>query len=104
MRCKLLMFIVDMAGSEGRHPLEDLASLRKELSLYNPLLGERPWLVVANKMDLPAAAENLEMFKARYPKIEVVPISASENEGLDPLREVLRDRLSVPSAPKEVQV
>ena len=95
MRCKLLIFVLDMAGSEGRHPLEDLASLRKELSLYNPLLGERPWLVAANKMDLPMATEHLETFKAKYPKIKVVPISASEGQGLDNLRETLRGFLAV---------
>ena len=95
MRCKLLIFVLDMAGSEGRYPLEDLASLRKELSLYHAQLSERPWLVAANKMDLPAAAEHLTAFRARFPKIEVVPISASENEGLDRLRAVLQRWLSV---------
>ena len=102
MRCKLLMFVLDMAGSEGRHPLEDLASLRKELSLYNPLLSERPWLIVANKMDLASAQDHLEAFKARYSKIEVVPISASENEGLDHLRDILRDRLSAQPVQKDL--
>ncbi len=99
MRCKLLLFVLDMAGSEGRHPVEDLASLRKELSLYNPLLGERPWLVVANKMDLPDAAERLQEFQARFPKVEVMPISASEEQGLDILRNVLHRMLSVRSVP-----
>ena len=97
MRCKLLIFVLDMAGSEGRHPLEDLASLRKELSLYHSQLSERPWLVVANKLDLPEAAEHLATFRARYPKIEVVPISASENQGLDELRAVLHRWLAVPA-------
>ena len=102
MRCKLLLFVLDMAGSEGRHPLEDLASLRKELSLYNSLLSERPWMVIANKMDLPPAAEHLEVFKARYPKVEVVPISASENQGLDHLKGILRERLSLKPASASV--
>ena len=102
MRCKLLLFVLDMAGSEGRHPLEDLASLRKELSLYHPMLSERPWMVVANKMDLSSAAEHLNLFQAKYPKIEVVPISASEGQGLDRLREALRVRLSLEPVPESV--
>ena len=55
VRCKLLVFVLDMAGSEGREPIEDLQKLRKELDLYDPKLSERPWIVVANKMDLPEA-------------------------------------------------
>ncbi len=98
MRCKLLIFVVDMAGSEGRNPLEDLASLRKELSLYHSNLGERPWLVVANKMDLSDADEHLTAFRARYPKIEVIPVSASENQGVDILMKVLHRLLSVQDA------
>ncbi len=94
MRCRLLMFVLDMAGSEGRHPLEDLASLRRELSLYNSQLAGRPWMVVANKMDLPEAAENLRLMRERYPKIETVPISANEGTGLDDLRALLRRLLT----------
>ncbi len=94
MRCQLLIHVLDMAGSEGRNPLEDLANLRKELTLYNPLLGERNWFVAANKMDLPGAEEHLAAFRIRFPKIEVVPISARENEGLEVLRGRLKDILA----------
>ena len=59
-RCKLLLFVIDVAGSEGRSPVEDLQSLRREIDLYDARLSERPWFVVANKMDLPNAAENLQ--------------------------------------------
>ena len=93
MRCRLLLFVLDMAGSEGRNPLEDLASLRRELSLYNPVLGDRPWLVVANKMDLPEASENLRLLQQRFPKIAAIPVCASNGEGLQALRDVLRERL-----------
>ena len=104
-RCRLLVFVLDMAGSEGRHPLEDLASLRQELSLYDRQLAEVPWLVAANKMDLPDAAENLRVFRVRHPKLEVVPISASERTGLDVLRDALRHKLAglpVPVQPSAV--
>src|SRR5207253_6603016 len=59
-RCRLLIFVVDVAGSEGRSPIEDLRQLRKEIDLYDPTLSARKWFVVANKMDLPGAEENLE--------------------------------------------
>ena len=93
MRCRLLLFVLDMAGSEGRSPLEDLASLRRELSLYNSVLNERPWLIVANKMDLPGAEENLGLLRSRFPKVMVVPVSASRGEGIDALREMLKTKL-----------
>ena len=97
MRCRLLVFVLDMAGSEGRNPLEDLANLRKELSLYNSQLAERPWIVVANKMDLPGSDENLAVFRTRFPRVEVVPISAEQETGLDVLRDVLQKRLVMPT-------
>ena len=93
MRCKLLVFVLDMAGSEGRNPLEDLASLRKELSLYSSQLTERPWLVAANKMDLPGAPEHLDALRTRFPRLEVLPISAEHDTGLDALRLALQARL-----------
>jgi GTP-binding protein len=89
VRCKLLVFVLDMAGSEGREPIEDLQKLRKELDLYDPTLSERPWIVVANKMDMEDAAEKFKHFKTRYKKTEVFPVSAEKGEGLDQLKERL---------------
>jgi GTP-binding protein len=98
-RCKLLVFVLDMAGSEGREPIEDLQKLRRELDLYDTKLSERPWLIVANKMDLPEAAEKLEHFRGRYKKMEIIPIAAEQSEGL----EVLKARLAELLAPPAVQ-
>jgi GTP-binding protein len=92
-RCKLLLFVIDVAGSEGRSPVEDLQSLRREIDLYDVRLSERPWFVVANKMDLPDAAENLQTLRKRFPKIDIVPISAAKGEGIDELRAKLGQRL-----------
>jgi GTP-binding protein len=86
VRCKLLVFVLDMAGSEGREPIEDLQKLRKELDLYDPKLSERPWIVVANKMDLEGAKEKLKHFKGRYRKLEVFPVSAEAGEGIEKLK------------------
>jgi GTP-binding protein len=88
-RCPILIFVVDVAGSEGRSPAQDLQNLRKEIDLYDPTLSSRPWLVVANKMDLPDAKENLELLRERFPKISILPISAEKGEGIDALKEAL---------------
>lgn len=86
VRCKLLLHVVDMAGSEGRDPADDLARLREELKLYDPALAQRPWLIVANKMDLPGAAEQLKAFRRRHRRTTIIPVSAREQTGLDALR------------------
>ena len=85
-RCRLLLFVLDMAGSEGRNPIADLQHLRREIDLYDPRLSERQWSVVANKMDLPGAKENLISFRRRFADREVVPVSAKENEGIRDLK------------------
>jgi GTP-binding protein len=89
-RCRVLLFVLDIAGSEGRHPIEDLQNLRREIDLYDSRLSQRPWYIVANKMDLPAAEENLSALQKRFPGIEVVPISAAESEGLLELKNHLK--------------
>jgi GTPase len=92
-RCPILIFVIDVAGSEGRSPVEDLQNLRKEIDLYDPALSSRPWLVVANKMDLRNANENLETLRERFPKINIIPISAANGEGIDTLKEALAERM-----------
>jgi GTP-binding protein len=98
-RCRLLIFVVDVAGSEGRSPIEDLQQLRKEIDLYDPTLSARPWFVVANKMDLPNADENLNALRKRFSKIAVVPVSALQGEGIDELKEKLADALIPKGSP-----
>jgi GTPase len=88
-RCRIFLFVVDVAGSEGRNPIEDLRQLRKELDLYDPLLSQRPWFIIANKMDLPGAEENLKALPKKFPKIEIVPISAAKGEGIEELKRKL---------------
>jgi GTP-binding protein len=85
-RCRIFLFVVDGAGSEGRNPIEDLQNLRRELDLYDARLSQRPWFIAANKMDLPDAAKNLKTLRQKFPKIEVVPISAAKGEGIDALK------------------
>jgi len=99
VRCKLLLFVLDMAGSEGRNPFDDFGTLRKELKLYDPTLATRPSLIIANKMDLPEAAENLKAFKRRFRKREIIPISAAGGQGVDALKTRLRELICVAGDP-----
>ena len=93
-RCRVLLFVLDMAGSEGRDPIGDLEILRKEIKEYDEDLAKFPWKVIANKMDLEGSAENLEIFKSRFPKVEVIAISAETGEGLDDLKVMLDSEVS----------
>jgi GTP-binding protein len=93
-RCPILIFVIDVAGSEGRSPVEDLQNLRKEIDLYDPMLSSRSWLVVANKMDLPNANENLGTLREKFPKISIVPVSAANGEGIDTLKKALAERMT----------
>ena len=93
VRCKQLLFVLDMAGSEGRNPLQDLAHLRRELDLYDPTLSGRPWLIVANKMDLAEAGDHVGALRRDFPKIEVHAISAQKRADLEPLLQSLERRI-----------
>ncbi len=86
-RTAVLLHMVDMAATEGRDPLRDFEVINEELRLYNPVLAEKPQIVVANKMDLPQAQANLERCLPYWQKrgYEVFPISALTGEGLQPL-------------------
>ena len=94
VRCRLLIFVLDAAGSEGRNPIEDLGTLRRELDLYDPRLSQRPWVIVANKMDLPEAQANLEALRHRFPDKVIVPISAATGEGIPQFLAVLEKFLA----------
>src|SRR5437016_9903318 len=94
-RCRIFLFVVDVAGSEGRNPVEDVQQLRKELDLYDPLLSQRSWFVIANKMDLPNAQENLNALRRKFPKIDIVPVSAEKGEGIEDLKTKLAEWLEL---------
>ncbi|MGJ8633127.1 MAG: GTPase ObgE [Luteolibacter sp.] len=93
-RCRVLLFVVDMAGSEGRDPISDLQILRQEVKEYDEDLAKFPWKVIANKMDMEGSEENLTNFRNRFPKVDIVAISADTGQGMDDLRLVLDDELS----------
>lgn len=91
-RCALLLFLIDMAGVDGRDPREDYAVLLHELELYDPALLKKPRLVAANKMDLESGKANLTKFKRRH-KVDVVSISCLDGSGLDALKKELLKRV-----------
>ena len=93
-RTHFLLFVLDMAGTDGRKPAEDLKALRDELRLYNAELAERPSLVVANTMDEEAAKSNLKAFLRAFKGEErPVEISAVLGEGVEELVEKLAARV-----------
>ena len=85
-RCRLLVHLVDVAGSEGRDPLEDFEAINKELEAFNPELVSRPMIVAGNKCDL-ASDEQVEAFAAavRGRGYEFFPLMAAIAHGTEPL-------------------
>jgi GTP-binding protein len=92
-RTKILVHVVDMAGVDGRDPIQDYKNINKELKGYDLAVYKKPQLIVANKMDVPAAAENLVRFKAAVRK-KVYAVSALRKEGLDELVGAIWKKLS----------
>jgi GTP-binding protein len=89
-RCKILVLLLDMAGTDGRKPWDDYKQLLSELELYDPTLLDKPRLVVANKMDEAVAEENLKQFKKKIKKVSQLPISAAFDQGMEKFRETIR--------------
>ncbi len=92
-RTRIILHIIDMSGSEARDPIEDYKIINNELKNYSTKLSNKNQLVVANKMDLPNADDNLKLFKKAFPKLEVIEISALNNIGIDKLMEKTADLL-----------
>lgn len=93
-RTRVIVHVIDMSGSEGRVPYEDYMAINNELEQYNLRLMERPQIIVANKMDMPDAEENLNKFKTKIAEdIPVFPISAVTKTGLRELLLAIADKL-----------
>ena len=98
-RTKVIAHVIDMSGSEMRDPYEDYLLINKELEEFNPKLLSKPQIIIANKMDLPKAKENLEEFKKKV-KDEIFEISAATNSGLQKVVDRLADLLDeIPNNP-----
>ena len=81
-RCKVIVHIVDMGSTEGRDPYDDFVLINKELENFSNKLIKKPMIVLANKMDMPDAEDNLKAFKKKV-DCEVYPISAITGKDLD---------------------
>jgi GTPase len=96
-RTRVLIHVIDAAGTEGRDPMDDFAQINEELRLYQPELAERPQIVALNKLDLPEGVENYERLRNLLPvaKERIFGISAVTGEGVQPMlryvAELLRD-------------
>ena len=92
-RCRVIVHVIDMSGSEGRDPYEDYVTINKELGEYEYRLLERPQIIVANKMDGDEAEENLKKFKEKLGDQKVFPIIAPIHEGIDAVLYAVADAL-----------
>ena len=92
-RCQMLVILLDMAGTDNRHPWDDYHSLLEELRQYDEGLLKKRMLVVANKMDETASEANLKSFKRRVKKTSILPISAAFDEGIPRFLATIREAL-----------
>lgn len=98
-RTKVIAHVIDMSGSEMRDPYEDYLLINKELEAFNKKLIEKPMIIIANKMDLPEAKDNLEEFKKKV-DCEIFEVSGATNTGLQIVVDRLADLIdSIPDNP-----
>lgn len=98
-RTRVIAHVIDMSGFEGRNPYDDYVLINKELEAFNKKLMEKPMIVIANKMDVEGAKENLEEFKKKV-DCEIFEVSAVSKTGLDAVVNRLADILdTIPNNP-----
>ena len=93
-RCRLVLFLLDLAGTDGRSPIDDFVHLKKELLDYDEKLVAKDFIVVGNKIDEEVSQENLKLFRKRFPETQILPVSAILEEGLNELRAHLLSHFS----------
>lgn len=92
-RTRIIAHVIDMSGFEGRNPYDDYLTICKELENFNPSILKKEQIIIANKMDIDGAEDNLKEFKLKVKDISIYPISAMNNEGLFVVLEKLSDML-----------
>lgn len=99
-RCKVLVHVLDMGEVEGRNVIDDFININNELKKYKEILLDKPMIVVANKMDIEGAKENLKKFKAKFKNYEVFEVSTFTRSGLDKLvnrlNEIIKTTVETP--------
>ena len=98
-RTKVIAHVIDMGSVEGRNPYDDYVLINKELEAFNAKLLKKPMIIVANKMDIPGAKENLEEFKKKVTDKKIFEVSGATKEGLQDvvnyLGKILKENLQV---------
>lgn len=89
-RTKIIAHVIDMSGMEGRDPYQDYLTIRHELETFSSKLLKKPEIIIANKMDVIGAKDNLELFKKKV-SVPVYEVSAINNEGLNEVIESLEE-------------
>ena len=103
-RTRILVHVLDISGSEGRDPLNDFELINHEIFTYDEALKDLPMVVVANKMDMPNAEENLARFRQKYgDKYTVIPMMTLIHDGVDKLLETLVGILETLPEPKPLE-
>lgn len=92
-RTKILVYVLDTAGIDGRNPLNDFHSLQNELELYMKGLSKRKAVIAANKMDIPESGKNLKFLKKEITNYKIIPLSALKKDNTDKLLEALRNMM-----------
>jgi GTPase len=92
-RCRALCFVLDLGGVDGRDPLDDLTALRRELEFHLEGLSRRPAIIIANKMDLEPAAENLRRLR-EHESLRIVPTCAELMENQAEIIEAMGELLA----------
>ncbi|MFD1413999.1 GTPase ObgE [Oceanobacillus jeddahense] len=104
-RTRVIVHVIDMAGTEGRTPYEDYMKINEELAAYDKKLLTRPQIIAANKMDMPDAEEHLKAFKEKLgEEVPIYNISAITKEGLRDLLFAVADKLEeIPKYEPEIE-
>ena len=97
-RCRVIIHVIDIGAEDGRDTLNDYEVINNELKSYQIRLLERPQIVVANKMDMENAQENVRRFKEKYPDIPVYETTTIIHEGLDAVLRKAADLLATTPA------
>lgn len=108
-RTKVLIHMIDMSAEEGRDPFEDYENIMHELASYEIDLSTKPMIIVANKMEMPDSADNLEVFKMEYrekygKEVEIEEISTFTTQGVDELMQMTYEVLQTAPEPEELEI
>jgi len=102
-RTRVIIHVLDIAGSEGRDPLEDYRIINKELAEYSAVLAECPQLIAANKSELPGTEENLRRLQETVKDCPIFVVSAATNQGFTPLLRAAEELLKTLPPPEPIE-